>query len=294
MDTQNDHSLVFEKNKSLGELSTLGVGGIARYFVEVKTISEMSTVLSLCHEHAFPYLLVGKGSNSLFSDEGFDGVVIANRISYLNIDKCTVDVGAGYSFSLLGVKTARKNLAGLEFASGIPGSVGGAVYMNAGANGQETCETLEEVLYLDEEGALSILSKEELSFSYRYSCFHEMKGAIVGARFVLKPCDKARERQLAIVDYRMKTQPYQDKSAGCFFRNPEGHSAGALIEKCQLKGMRVGGAEVSPMHANFIVNREGAKAEDILALAKMVREKVKEQTGISLEFEVRGVDDVSC
>lgn len=279
----------FIRDKSLSELSTIGVGGKAAFYTEAKTISEMSALLAYCHENDIPYFILGKGSNTLFSDEGFAGLVIGNRISYFEIQGESVDVGAGFSFSLLGVKTAREGLKGLEFASGIPASVGGAVYMNAGANGQETKDTLTEVLYLDETGSLQILAKEQIEFGYRVSSFHHRKGAIVGARFTLSSCDKARENQLKIIDYRMQTQPYKDKSAGCIFRNPEGKGAGALIDTCGLKGKRVGGAEVSLLHANFIVNRDNATAADILALGKEVQREVARQTGVVLEWEVRAI-----
>lgn len=285
----DDLSARFIRDKPLSELSTIGIGGKARFYTEAKTISEMSSLLFYCFENELPYFILGKGSNTLFSDDGFDGLVIANRISYFEITGENVDVGAGMSFSLLGIKTAREGLQGLEFASGIPATVGGAIYMNAGANGQETKDVLLEVLYLDEEGSLQILSKEELTFGYRTSSFQQKKGAIVGARFALSRFDKAREHQLKILDYRMQTQPYKDKSAGCVFRNPEGKGAGALIDSCGLKGHRVGGAEVSLMHANFLINREGATASDILTLGKEVRDEVARKTGVILEWELRAI-----
>ncbi|MBS0627063.1 MAG: UDP-N-acetylmuramate dehydrogenase, partial [Verrucomicrobia bacterium] len=220
-------------------------------------------------------------------DRGFDGLVIQNKISYLNIEEDRVDVGAGYSFSMLGLKTAKNHLSGLEFASGIPATVGGAIFMNAGANGSETKDCLKEVLFVTEDGKLCLLDKQDLTFSYRFSSFQKMKGAIVSAKFILSPCSEARDKQFSIIEYRKKTQPYQDPSAGCVFRNPEGSSAGALIEKAGLKGFSLGGAEVSSIHANFIVNKKGASAEDVLTLAKEVERLVKDSTGVQLEMEIR-------
>ncbi|MBS0630124.1 MAG: UDP-N-acetylmuramate dehydrogenase [Verrucomicrobia bacterium] len=288
----------FQKNKPLSELSTFGIGGPARYFIEVHSIEELQNVISYCYKTNLSYHLVGKGSNSLFDDRGYDGLVILNKIDFCAIERCEVSVGAGFSFSLLGVKTARAGLKGLEFASGIPATVGGAIFMNAGANGQETCEHLTEVTFVDEQGRLEILPRSHLSFSYRHSCFQEKKGAIAAAKFILAPDETSRKKQLEIIAYRTKTQPYGDKSCGCVFRNPEGQGAGALIDRCGLKGKAVGGAEVSSLHANFLINRAQAKATEVLELARLVKECVKEQTGVELEMELRIIpfkdDRFSC
>ncbi len=290
----------FEVGKLLSELSTLGIGGPARYFVTVQKTEELLSLMRYCHSEKLPFFILGKGSNCLFDERGFDGLVILNKISFCHFDFPILHVGAGYSFSLLGTQTARKGWAGLEFASGIPGSVGGAIYMNAGANGSETCDTLIEVEFVNEKGELETLKRDQLEFSYRFSSFQKRKGSIVSAKFQLTSCDAARAKQLTIIDYRMKTQPYGDKSAGCIFRNPKLKAAGALIEQSGLKGKTLGGAEVSTMHANFIVNKAGATTRDVLNLAAHVQASVKEKTGVDLEMEIRYIpylpkgDDVSC
>jgi UDP-N-acetylmuramate dehydrogenase len=273
--------LQLQKNRFLSEFSTFGIGGPIRYFVEVSSIEEMEEAYLL----DFPKLILGKGSNCLFPDEGFDGLAILNKIDFCHWNENEVTVGSGHSFSLLGVQTARKGLSGLEFASGIPATVGGAVWMNAGANGRETCDSLKSVLFFD--GARREYLRSELSFSYRTSPFQQMKGTILSATFALQSFPEARKSQLQIVEYRMKTQPLKEKSAGCIFRNPPGHSAGALIDKCGLKGVAVGGAKVSEIHANFIVNHASASASDVKELIRLVQEKVFEQTGVHLEPEVR-------
>ncbi len=279
---------VFQQNKSLSQLSTFGIGGPAQHFVEVKKIEEMQAVIRHCKAEGLRYLIIGKGSNSLFDDRGFKGVVILNKIDFMEKPEPGVfHVGAGYSFSLLGSQTARQGWSGLEFASGIPGSVGGAVYMNAGANGTETCTPLTSVDYVTEEGSLQTIDKKDLRFAYRQSSFQEKKGAIVGATFTLSPSSEARQKQLEIISYRTKTQPYSDKSAGCIFRNPDCGHAGAMIDKAGLKGSAVGGAKVSEMHANFIVNTGSASCQDVLSLIQQVQHKVKTETGIHLESEVR-------
>lgn len=277
----------FQTDKYLKEVSTFGIGGLARLFIEVSEIEQMKSILAYSKENSIPFFILGKGSNCLFDDRGFDGLVIQNKISYLKIVECGIEVGAGYSFSMLGLKTAKQGLSGLEFASGIPATVGGAIFMNAGANGRETSETLLEVSFVDEEGILHIWTKKELQFAYRFSSFHKKKGAIVSAKFLLVPSKEARSKQFSIIKYRKETQPYNELSIGCFFKNPSEGSAGALIEKAGLKGFSLGGAEVSSKHANFIVNKQDAKAKDVLTLAKQVQEKVKESMGIELEMEVR-------
>lgn len=277
-----------QTHRSLSEFSTFGIGGAIRFFLEVGTIAEMQEAYAFARAKNLPLLIVGKGSNSLFSDLPFEGLAVLNKIDFCAIEEANVHVGAGYSFSLLGVQTARKGLSGLEFASGIPASVGGAVFMNAGANGQETADALKAVTYLFEYGELREFFRPELAFSYRSSPFQTMRGCILAARFQLTTKADARKQQLQIIDYRMKTQPYKDKSAGCVFRNPApGISAGALIDQAGLKGLSVGGAKVSDRHANFIVNVGGATARDVLELIAQIQARVQEKTGYHLEPEIR-------
>lgn len=278
-----------ERNKSLKSFSTFGIGGPARFFITIRTIQEMLELKQYINKMELPFWVIGKGSNSLFDDRGFDGLIIHNKIDFIEWDGGTVHVGGGYSFSLLGAQTARKKWSGLEFASGIPGTVGGAVYMNAGANKKETADTLTHVGYITQEGEFIEQPKDHLNFSYRTSSFQGSGAIIVSARFQLTLEEKARKTQLEIIEYRTKTQPYGDKSAGCVFRNPAEISAGALIEQCGLKGKQVGGAEVSMLHGNFIVNRGNATAEDVLTLAQLIKETIYNKTGHTLEMEVRPV-----
>lgn len=280
---------LFKENYPLKDLSTFGIGGPARFLLTVSTSQELSEALKFCFHEGISYFILGKGSNCLFDDRGYNGLVIHNKIDFCHIqDNDIFHVGGGYSFSLLGVQTARSGFSGLEFSSGIPGSVGGAVFMNAGANGTETVQTLIAVDFITEEGKEVSYSIDQLSFSYRHSSFQMMKGgAIASATFKLKKSEDARLRQIDIVNYRKKTQPLKEMSAGCIFRNPEGGHAGTLIDKCGLKGMYVGDAVVSPVHANFIVNKENAKAKDVLILIEQIKLKVREQTGFIIEPEIR-------
>lgn len=277
-----------QQNKHLREISTFGIGGPARYFLEVYSIQEMQEALLYCSKENLRFMVVGKGSNCLFDDQGFNGMIIQNKIAFIERPEPHIyHVGAGYSFSLLGTQTAREGFTGLEFASGIPGTVGGAVFMNAGANGRESADSILSVDFVTEKGEQQLFTKEQMQFSYRSSLFQSVPGAIVAATFHLIPSESARTKQLEIINYRKKTQPYSDKSAGCIFRNPSCGHAGALIEQSGLKGTRVGEAKVSEIHANFIVNAGHASSKEVLELIKLVQEQVKIKCNIELESEVR-------
>ena len=282
-------SLLFATNRYLAEFSSFGIGGPIRYFAEVKQKEEMEEGFLFAAKEKLPFLVLGKGSNSLFDDRGFPGVVLLNKIDFCNWGPSSVYVGAGHSFAFLGIQSARKDLSGLEFASGIPASVGGAIFMNAGANGKETADHLRSVLYLHANGRLEEIQKEALTFGYRFSSFQSMQGAIIGATFdFIAGTTCARDKQLQIISHRMKTQPLKEKSIGCIFRNPSTlQSAGFLIDQCGLKGLKIGKAKVSEMHANFIVNEESASAKEVLELIFQIQQTVFSQTGIFLEPEIR-------
>jgi UDP-N-acetylmuramate dehydrogenase len=238
-----------------------------------------------------PYFILGKGSNCLFDDAGFYGLVIQNRIDYFRpLPEGIFEVGAGFSFPLLGVRSARAGWSGLEFASGIPGTVGGAIAMNAGANGQETSQWLTSIEVVTPSLERRIYRREEVDFGYRTSPFQHNGEVIVGATFALKSSSQARSLQLSMLEKRQKSQPLSEKSAGCIFRNPLGTSAGALIDQSGLKNSQIGQARVSSMHANFIVNLEAAKACDVRSLVKEIKQRVKEVTGYDLEEEVKYIN----
>ncbi len=276
----------FEEGKELKKLTTFGIGGRAKFFKEVSSVSDLQKILQYCHLRQLRYMILGKGSNVLFDDTGFDGLVILNKILFCQEDNGEFFVGSGYSFSLLGIQTARKGWSGLEFASGIPGSVGGAVYMNAGANEGEAFQYLTEVTFIDQSGHLQKLSKEKLEWGYRFSSFQKKGCGIAAARFKLNRSQAAKEKQLSIIHSRLKKQPYQEFSCGCVFRNPPRFSAGALIEQCGLKGFRWGGAEVSHQHANFIINKDAATTQDVINLVHYVQQVVYQRTGEKLEMEI--------
>jgi UDP-N-acetylmuramate dehydrogenase len=278
----------FRENVYLKDFCTFGIGGPARYFQEIRTIENMQRAVSFCNSRKIPFMILGKGSNCLFDDRGYNGAVLLNKIDFFEQPAPgIIHVGAGYSFALLGVQTARQGWGGLEFASGIPASVGGAVFMNAGANDGETCRSLQTVDYINEDGALELLERSDLAFAYRVSAFQKMNGVIAGAAFALKPHAEARKQQIEIVNMRKKTQPLSEMSAGCTFVNPPCGSAGALIDRCGLKGTGVGGAQVSTKHANFFINTGNATCKEMKALIELVKTRVKEIAGEDLAIEVR-------
>lgn len=276
-----------KKNVPLSTLSTFGIGGVAEWVCIATTSEELQKVLSFVASEQCPFLVIGRGSNCLFSDDGFSGIIIQNRVETVDtIDDGTFVVSSGASFSSFGVKAAQDGWGGLEFAVGIPGSVGGAILMNASAQHQQTADAVVWVEYLDEKGSLIRLGKDELSFGYRQSIFQTMKGVITSVCFQLKRDEMASRRQREMMEYRRRTQPYKEKSCGCVFRNPPGMSAGQLIEEAGLKGKQIGGAQVSPMHANFIVNKGGATAHDVIQLMNHITEVVAGSSGVVLEHEL--------
>lgn len=286
----------YQEGQLLSHYSTFGIGGPARYFAVALDAESMQTMLSIAFRQSIPTFIVGKGSNTLFDDKGFNGLVILNRIDYLKQKDETFTAGSGYSFPRLGIIASKNGWEGLEFASGIPATVGGAICMNAGANGQETSQFLIEVCYINQQGESFKLKREELQFEYRKSPFQKWRGAIVEGVFQLKPSKVAKENQKKLLDYRLKTQPYGQKSAGCVFKNPPMIPAGKLIESSGLKGLEVGGAAISSLHGNFIVNRGGAKAQDVLNLITMIKEKIYKEKKILLEEEIHYIpyDSFSC
>lgn len=280
--------LNIQTNRSLSEISTFGIGGPINFFVEVFTVEEAMAAYAWASLKKLPVLVVGKGSNCLFRDEPFEGLILWNKINDCKWGENEILVSSGYSFSLLGAQTAKRGLSGLEFASGIPATVGGAVFMNAGANGKETFDSLLSVQYLFATGKQREFRKEELSYSYRNTSFQSMNGCILSAIFRLERKTEARKFQLEIIRSRMITQPYNEKSAGCVFKNPSYElSAGALIDRCGLKGFAIGGAKVSEMHANFLINTGRATAKEVIELIEQIQCRVRKQTGVHLEPEIR-------
>ncbi|MEN9205755.1 MAG: UDP-N-acetylmuramate dehydrogenase [Thermostichales cyanobacterium BF4_bins_65] len=276
----------------LAGLTTWRVGGQAEWYAEPRTLAELQQCLAWAQTRSLPVTVLGAGSNVLISDLGIPGLVLHTR-RLTGVEwgcQGRVRVGAGESLARLARAVAGRGWSGLEWGIGIPGSVGGAVVMNAGAQGGCMAQVVKRVEVLDGEGRLQELRGEELGFQYRSSLLQERPWIVVGVELGLEinrdPAQVLAETQQHW-ERRRRTQPYEWPSCGSVFRNPVPRAAGWLIEQTGLKGFRIGGAEVSQQHANFILNRNHATAQDIYQLIVYVQERVEAHWGIRLEPEVK-------
>ena len=281
------------EQESMRGYTTFRAGGPARYLVSPDKEEQLAAVLRICREEKLPCLVLGRGSNLLVSDSGFDGVVISMRKHFgeITVDRETgiLTAQAGVSMPAAAKAALEAGLSGLEFASGIPGTVGGGVLMNAGAYGGEFSQVLLDVRVMDQEGNVETVPVSRAELGYRTSIFAHDKRVVLSCRMQLHPGKKEeiRERMEDYNGRRRQKQPLEYASAGSTFKRPTGYFAGKLIEDCGLKGYRVGDAQVSEKHAGFIINRGNASAADIYELCRQVQQKVLKQTGVSLELEVR-------
>lgn len=285
----------FTCGESLARHTTFQIGGPAAVFAVPQGEQQLLAVLDICRTAGVRRMLLGRGSNLLFSDAGFDGVVIslAPIENGVTVKDNTITAWSGTGLGRLCCTVAAgAGLSGLEFAVGIPGSVGGAVYMNAGAYGGEIKDVLAEVRFADETGTVCCLPAGELGLGYRTSIFQRKNWCILSARFVLHPAPVAEinASMSSFLARRREKQPLDLPSAGSTFKRPQGAYAAALIEQCGLKGFRVGGAAVSEKHSGFVVNLGGATCEDVLRLTDEVARIVREKTGFVLEREVQVVE----
>ena len=275
----------------LSRLTTFKIGGPAAYVVTPSNIEELKKVLEICRENGLKMLVLGKGSNILACDEGFQGVVIRldSDFNRVRIQNCIIEAESGITLSALAKKAADKGLGGLEFASGIPGTLGGAIYMNAGAYGGEMKDILQEVTVLDMTGQLRHLDRCELNLGYRTSILQSKSWIAVRAILQLEERESAavKARMLELKERRNSKQPMEMPSAGSVFKRPEGYFAGTLIDQAGLKGYSVGGAMVSPKHAGFIVNNGGATCKDVVNLIRYIQKTVKEKGGVELTPEIK-------
>lgn len=242
-----------------------------------------------------PYHIIGNGSNLLVSDAGIRGVVIAftKNAARIQAEGSRLTAGAGALLSQAAAAALKASLGGLEFAAGIPGSVGGAVVMNAGAYGGELKDVLAHARVLGPDGKIQILDKEQLDLSYRHSCIAQRHMIVLEAEFVLekKPQEEIKAYMDELKKRRIEKQPLEYPSAGSTFKRPQGYFAGKLIMDAGLAGFSVGGAQVSEKHCGFVINKGGAKAADILELIRQVQQKVRQQAGVELEMEVKRMGD---
>lgn len=272
--------------------TTFRIGGAAKYFAVPKNEEEIMEAVDFAIVKDLPYYILGKGSNVLFADEGYPGVIIeigAGMEKVERIGDTGIRAQAGVSLSALAAFAAREGLSGLEFAGGIPGTLGGAVTMNAGAYGGEMKDVIVSVKVMDEEGAVKVLSCGELELGYRTSIVQKKQLVVLEAEFLLNPgtTEEIQNTMKELNAKRREKQPLEYPSAGSTFKRPEGYFAGKLIEDAGLRGYRVGDAQVSEKHCGFVVNRGKATCAEVLQLIEEVQKKVKEQFGVQLEPEVR-------
>ena len=286
-----------KKEEEMKKHTTFRVGGPARYFVSPAGEEALVAVLRLCRKEGMPYYILGNGSNLLVSDQGYDGVMILMGDGFLKLEKklfgdrddVIYTVGAGLLLSRIAKEALEDSLTGFEFAAGIPGTLGGAVVMNAGAYGGEMKDIIRSVRVMDPQGNLLELDASQMDFAYRHSCVLEKHYIVLSAEFELRRGDKAQiQAQMEdLAARRREKQPLEYPSAGSTFKRPAGYFAGKLIQDAGLRGFRVGGAQVSEKHCGFVINREQATAEDIRTLCHEIQKKVKDTFGVDLECEIR-------
>ena len=282
-----------KENVDLKSYNTYKVSTISKYLIDVKSEELLVNLIKYLKENNINYFILGNGSNVVFPNEPFDGVIIKlNGLNAIDIDDDEVYVGAGVMLPKLVNETVNNCLCGLEWAAGIPGTLGGAVVGNAGAYLSEIFSFIEEIRVL-ENNEIKTLKKDDVKYSYRYSSFKENKDVIIlGAKLKLNKGSKDESEVLMKerLERRIKSQPLEYPSAGSVFRNPEGNYAGKLIEDCGLKGKRIGGAMVSEKHANFIINYDNATPKDVRDLIKLVHDTVLKETNIDLVIEQELID----
>ncbi len=271
--------------------TTFRIGGPADYFLLPSTAEEVKKILEICKEKELPYFILGNGSNLLVSDEGYCGVIIQLYRNYGGITVEGTDIRAGAGALLSQIASAAKNasLTGFEFAGGIPGTLGGAVVMNAGAYGGEMKDVLKEVTVMTEQGEIMTIPAEKLEMGYRTSLVKKAGYLVLEAVISLKVGDVEEIKAIMkdLTEKRVSKQPLEYPSAGSTFKRPEGYFAGKLIMDAGLRGYQVGGAQVSEKHCGFVINKGNATAADVCGLMKDVQEKVQEQFGVTLEPEVK-------
>ena len=277
------------KDEPMSRHTSFRIGGAAEFFALPEDAEEIQKIFKLCKMHDVPITVLGNGSNVLVSDAGIEGVVISvsDKMSKIGINGENIFAGAGVMLSRLANTAAKNSLSGLEFASGIPGTLGGAIVMNAGAYGGEMKDVIEAVGVMDSDGNVFEISAKDARFAYRTSVFSKYLVLYGKMRLKKGGQEEIKAKMAELNAKRKEKQPLNFPSAGSTFKRPEGYFAGKLIEDAGLKGYRVGGAQVSEKHSGFVVNAGGATAKDVKALIDDVQKKVKHDFGVTLEREIK-------
>ena len=286
------NSIQLKKNISLSNFTTWRIGGPAEWIAQPKNHEEIKYLINWINKKKISCNIIGAGSNLLINDKGIKGLSLCMRQLkgiQIDVNKGILEVFSGEMLPTLARKAAANGLHGLEWAVGIPGTIGGAVVMNAGAQGHCISDYIESITTMSLSGEYKIINATDLNFGYRYSILQDKKLLIVSARLKLESghAEKIRQVTNENLNHRLRTQPYQDQSCGSVFRNPEPLKAAKLIEELGLKGLRIGGAEISTIHSNFIINANKATATDVQELIQYIQKKVLNSYGVLLETEVK-------
>lgn len=275
-------------NEPMSKHTSFKTGGKADFFVKVHSVEEIKSILKISKENNIPLFVLGNGTNLLVKDDGFRGIILQIKLEDIKIDGTEVIVQSGVKNAVLSKKLEDNSLTGFEFASGIPGTIGGAIKMNAGAYGGEMKDIVNEVTYLDYNGIVHTISNQECEFSYRYSKFFNEKAIIIETKLNLQYGNKEEieNKVKELLNQRKEKQPLEYPNAGSTFKRGENYITAKLIDECGLKGYSIGGAQVSEKHAGFIVNKNNATSTDILNLIEYVQKVVKEKTGDDIKLEV--------
>ena len=288
----DENGIAWQKDALLAPLTTFRIGGRAALLCRPADAAQLQKLLELLRQAGVRFYCLGRGSNTLFADEGFDGAVVAmEALRAVTLTADGIQAQAGASLAAVCRTAQAAGLSGLEFAYGIPGSVGGAVYMNAGAYGGEMKDAVRTVQAICPNGSVAAFENAACRFAYRHSAFEENGAAVLSADFALRRDEPAAiaARMEEYAARRREKQPLEWPSAGSTFKRPQGAFAAALIDQCGLKGASVGGARVSEKHAGFVINAGGATCADVLALTEKIIAVVREKTGYTLEREIRVV-----
>lgn len=280
------------QNVQMKKYTSFKIGGEAEVLIKISTLEELTKIIKYIKQKNIQTFILGNGSNLLVSDEGIKGIVLKIEIKKLEIEeinnKFKITVGAGVKLGELAQKLANKEISGFEFASGIPGTIGGAIRMNAGAHGSEMKDIVKTVTYIDRNGEIHKINNEQAKFEYRNSMFANNEYIIVETELELNKGNKEeiQAKMQEYANFRKEKQPIEYPSAGSTFKRPEGYFAAKLIEDAGLKGLSAGDAQVSEKHAGFVVNKGRATAKDVCELTDKIKEEVLKKSGVKLELEV--------
>ena len=281
-------------NEPMNKYTSFKIGGPADCLIKIQTAEELKSILNLCKEKNIALTIIGNGSNILVSDEGIRGIVLKIEINIfeLDVEKAYLKVGSGVKLAYIAQKCLKQEFTGFEFASGIPGTIGGAIRMNAGAHGREMKDVVKTITYMDRNGEIHKIQKEQAKFEYRKSLFTKKDYIILEVEMQLEQgkTEEIQSKMIEYANYRKEKQPIEYPSAGSTFKRGEDFITAKLIDDCGLKGYQIGGAQISEKHAGFIINKENATAKDVIKLMEYTKEQIYNKYGKVIEAEIEIIE----